>query len=59
MTRSHFVEILMILAKYVFDVKCPVDRVFRICGVRNSEVLRSLLQHTKNTVHRGRILVYH
>ena len=36
MTRSHFIEILMILTKSVFDIS---DRVFHNCGVRNSEVL--------------------
>ena len=39
MTRSHFIEILMIITKICIRCQCPVDRVFRNCGVRNSEVL--------------------
>ena len=30
MTRSHFIEILKILSKYIcIQCQCPVDRVFR------------------------------
>ena len=41
MTRSHFIEIFILLTKCIRS-RCPVDRVFRNCGVRNSEVLMYL-----------------
>ena len=41
MTHSHFIEILTILTIYVFNFGV-LDRVFRNCGVRNSEILLHL-----------------
>ena len=38
MTRSHFIEILTILAKHVFDVSVWLTEYSVTVGVHNSEV---------------------
>ena len=39
MTHSNFIEIFDDTYQNCIQCQCPVDRVFRNCGVRNSEVL--------------------
>ena len=39
MTRSHFYRNFEGTYQIFIRSRCPVDRVFRNCGVRNSEVL--------------------
>ena len=48
MTRSHFIEILMILTICI-QCQCPVDRVFRNCGVCDSEVLLYIYRQNNTT----------
>ena len=39
MTHSNFIEFFDDTYQNCIQCQCPVDRVFRNCGVRNSEVL--------------------